>query len=166
MGECLVNDEQLLKNIFSRGREDFERHTHYTRLERPTRLRGTDAEPYSSPPSEFILPSEEFEESDRFKARWKHVQVLSNRFWQRWMKEYLPTLEERQKWLHSRPNFQVGDLVLMADKNVLRGQCPKALVEQVFPDSEGTSSCSNRRWSLPPRHAKAVYVGRAVVQLP
>ena len=53
------------------------------------------------------------------------------------MKEYLPTLHERQKWLRPRPNFQVGDLVLMADKNIPRGQWPKALVEQVFPDSEG-----------------------------
>ena len=65
----------------------------------------------------------------------------------------------------SWPNFQVGDLVLMADKNIPRGQWPKALVEQVFPDSEGIVRqvvVPNRRWSLPPRHMKAVYVGRAV----
>ena len=82
-------------------------------------------------------PPDKFEESDRFKARWKHVQVLSNEFWQRWTKEYLPTLQERQKWLHPKPNFKVEDLVLMVDKNTPHGQWPKALVEQVFPDSEG-----------------------------
>ena len=49
----------------------------------------------------------------------------------------MPTLQERQKWLHPKPNFKVGDLVLMADKNTPRGQWPKALVKQVFPDSEG-----------------------------
>ena len=80
-----------------------------------------------------------FEESDRFKARWKHVHLLANEFWQRWTREYLPTLQERQKWLQPKPNFKVGDLVLLADKNLSRGQWPKGLVGQTFraPDSEG-----------------------------
>ena len=55
----------------------------------------------------------------------------------RWTKEYLPTLQERQKWLRQHPNFRVGDLVLIAGKNTPRGQWPKALVEQVLPNSEG-----------------------------
>ena len=71
-----------------------------------------------------------FNESDQFRARWKLVHLLANEFWQRWTKEYLPTLQERQKWLRQQPNFGVGDLVLMADKNTPRGQWPKALVEQ------------------------------------
>ena len=79
----------------------------------------------------------EFESLDKFKARWKHVQMLADTFWERWTREYLPTLQETQKWLKKMPNFGVGDLVLMVDKDVPRGQWPKALVEQVFPDSEG-----------------------------
>ena len=82
-------------------------------------------------------PPDVFDESDKFKARWKLVHLLADEFWQRWTKEYLPTLQERQKWLRQQPNFQVGDLVLMADKNTPRGRWPKALVEQTFPDSEG-----------------------------
>lgn len=50
---------------------------------------------------------------------------------------YLPTLQERQKWLQPKPNFKVGDLVLLADKNLSRGQWPKGSVEQTYPDSEG-----------------------------
>ena len=83
------------------------------------------------------LPPDTSEECDRFKARWKHVQVLSNQFWHRWIKECLPTLQERQKRLQPKPNFKVGDLVLLADRNLPRGQWPKALIEQTFPDSEG-----------------------------
>ena len=82
-------------------------------------------------------PPDVFNKSDQFKARWKLVHLLANEFWQRWTKEYLPTLQERQKWLRQQPNFEVGDLVLMADKNTPRGQWPKAFVEQTFPDSEG-----------------------------
>ena len=46
------------------------------------------------------------------------------------MKEYLPTLQERQKWLRPQPNFEVGDLVLMADWNTPCGQWPKGLVNR------------------------------------
>ena len=57
----------------------------------------------------------EFDDMDRFQARWKHVHILANKFWQHWVKEYLPMLQERQKWLKQRPNFKVGDLVIMKD---------------------------------------------------
>lgn len=30
---------------------------------------------------------EEFQDMDWFQARWKHVHVLANKFWQRWVKE-------------------------------------------------------------------------------
>ena len=44
----------------------------------------------------------EFEDSDKFQARWKHVHILANKFWACWVKEYLPTLQERQKWLKQK----------------------------------------------------------------
>ena len=60
-----------------------------------------------------------FEKSDKFKARWKHVHLLENEFWCRWTKEYLPTLQVRQKWLCPRPDLKVGDLVFrMKDRNM------------------------------------------------
>ena len=79
----------------------------------------------------------EFEDSDKFQARWKRVHILANEFWARWVKEYLPMLQERQKWLKQRRNFKVGDLVIMKDTNIPRGQWPKALVQETFPDSDG-----------------------------
>ena len=77
-----------------------------------------------------------FDELDRYSARWKHVHLLANEFRQRWTKEYLPALQERQEWLERKSNFKVGDIVLLADKNLSRGQWPKRLVEQTCPDSE------------------------------
>ena len=40
----------------------------------------------------------EFEDSDKFQARWKHLHILVNKFWARWVKEYRPMLLERQKF--------------------------------------------------------------------
>lgn len=80
---------------------------------------------------------DEFLSADRYRTRWKHVHLLANKFWQRWIREYLPTLQERQKWLDQRPNLKKGDLVLVADQNIPRGKWSKALVEQTFSDGDG-----------------------------
>jgi len=64
------------------------------------------------------------------------VHILANEFWARWVKEYLPMLQERQKWLKQRRNFKVGDLVIVKDTNIPQGQWPKALVQEMFSDSD------------------------------
>ena len=56
--------------------------------------------------------------------------------WNRWLKEYLPQLRLRQKWHMPQRNIQVGDLVLLVERSP-RGEWPKAVVEQVFPGSDG-----------------------------
>ena len=58
-------------------------------------------------------------------------------FWKRWVKEYLPTLQERQKWVNQRPNFRVGDVVLIVDDNTPRGIWPLGLIVEVHPASDG-----------------------------
>ena len=83
------------------------------------------------------IPLDEFSKADKYKAKWKYVHLQADSFWKRWMKEYLPTLQERQKWLDQKPNLKKGDLVLVADQNTPRGKWPKALVEQTFPLSDG-----------------------------
>ena len=47
------------------------------------------------------------------QRRWKQVQYLTDVFWRRWLSGYLPSLQERQKWLKPRRNFAVGDLVFI-----------------------------------------------------
>ena len=74
---------------------------------------------------------------DKYTRRWKHAQYLAKVFWKRWVKEYLPLLQERQKWLVPRRNFSVGDLVLVVDGNVPRGQWMKGIVEETYPDQFG-----------------------------
>ena len=45
------------------------------------------------------------------RRRWRQVQYLANMFWSRWIKEYLPILQNRQKWL--MPKRNLSDIVLV-----------------------------------------------------
>ena len=56
------------------------------------------------------------------KRKWKAVQVAQEPFWQRWIREYLPITTTRKKWNIPTCNFFVGDLVLIADKNIPRSE--------------------------------------------
>lgn len=69
-----------------------------------------------------MLPSGLFRETDLYtRRRWKQVQYLSDIFWKRWVREYLSTLQERQKWNRQKRNFIPGDIVLVADTTAPRG---------------------------------------------
>ena len=83
------------------------------------------------------LPPHDFSERTSFGSCWRQAHYLADIFWQRWLKEYLPQLQLRQKWIQEQPNVEVGDLVLLSSEKKPRGQWPKAIVEQTFPDEKG-----------------------------
>ena len=42
---------------------------------------------------------------------WEEAQQISGQFWNRFLKEYMPTPIKRGKWSTAIPNLQPGDLV-------------------------------------------------------
>ena len=66
--------------------------------------------------------------------RWTLCQQIVNDFWKRWSKEHLQQLQAANKWHHSAPNLQVGDLVLMKDSHQFQGL---ARVTATFPGADG-----------------------------
>ena len=67
------------------------------------------------------LPPGIFNEADLYsKRRWRQAQYLSDVFWCRWLKEYLPKMQRGQKWTKSQRNFAIGDIVLLIDVNLPR----------------------------------------------
>ncbi|XP_045027100.1 uncharacterized protein LOC116919718 [Daphnia magna] len=72
------------------------------------------------------LPPDVFTEDDlSAKERWRIAQAVTEQFWRRWMKEILPSLTEREKWLwaqlHARYSFVKYILnVATENKNVSR----------------------------------------------
>ena len=73
------------------------------------------------------------------RRRWKMVQNLAAEFWYRWTREYLPTLQDRQKWLRPGHVYQAGDVVVVLDEQVKssRGKWPLAKIVEVRPSLDG-----------------------------
>ena len=70
------------------------------------------------------------------RKRWRRVQYLVDEFWSRWTKEYLSTLQSRQKWTKPEVNLEVRDVVLMVGENTPRSQWPRAIVTQTHPGKD------------------------------
>jgi hypothetical protein len=71
------------------------------------------------------------------RKRWRTVQYLADRFWNRWKKEYLTQLSPRQKWTKEKENVQDGDIVLVKDEDLPRNEWPIARVIQAVPSQDG-----------------------------
>ena len=88
--------------------------------------------------SNSAIPQGIFNERDVYAKRWwRQVQYLADVFWRRWLKEYLPTLQHRQKWQKEQPDLKVNDVVIVSDDSVPRGQWPLGRVLDVVRSRDG-----------------------------
>uniref|UniRef100_A0A5S6Q5V3 Integrase catalytic domain-containing protein n=1 Tax=Trichuris muris TaxID=70415 RepID=A0A5S6Q5V3_TRIMR len=71
------------------------------------------------------------------KKHWCHAQRLVNHFWQRWLKDYLPTLQRRSKWTKETPNLKIDDVVVIVDPQLPRGQWPLGRITDVVKGRDG-----------------------------
>ena len=84
------------------------------------------------------IPPGQFDANEDYAKRsWRQSQHISNTFWRRWIRQYLPTLQSRQKWNVVRENIKIGDIVLLADDHIPRGRWPLARVTSTRPDRHG-----------------------------
>lgn len=69
-----------------------------------------------------ILPPGLFAREDLYiRRRWRQVQYMADLFWKRWTEEYLPLIQERQRWSKIKRSFAPGDIVLVVDSTAPRG---------------------------------------------
>jgi hypothetical protein len=64
--------------------------------------------------------------------RWRRIQELVRHFWERWLKEWLPSLTSRKKWHSDRRDFEVNDIVLVVSPETPRGHWPLGRITEVF----------------------------------
>ena len=83
-----------------------------------------------------LLPGD-FQDRDLYSSKqWRRGQILSSHFWARCLREYLPLLQERKKWILKRRNLAVNDLVLVVTENAPHGHWLLSRVTKVFPGKD------------------------------
>jgi len=61
------------------------------------------------PPGNFV------KEEVYVQKRWRKVQFLAEQFWSRWWKDYLTSVNSRQKWLRPKRNLKIGNIVIVQE---------------------------------------------------
>ena len=71
------------------------------------------------------------------KKRWNICQKVSTEFWQRWSKEYLQTLQRRQKWKNPQRGFNVDDVFRIKDQELFVHSWPLAIITKLHTGADG-----------------------------
>ena len=69
--------------------------------------------------------------------RWLLISQLAQHFWRSWSKDYLTSLQHRQKWRQQLPPVAVGELVLVRYELTPSAKWPLARIITIHPGSDG-----------------------------
>lgn len=83
-------------------------------------------------------PPGDFQQADLYLSkRWRRVQYLANEFQNRWKKEFLQSLQLRQKWIPVQRNLQVDDIIIVKDESLPRNRWKLGRVDETYPNDDG-----------------------------
>ena len=71
------------------------------------------------------------------RQRWRRVQELIRRVWQRWLREYLPYIGSRNKWFSKEVNLKEDDVVVVIDPKARRRDWKVGGVVRTYPGGDG-----------------------------
>ena len=69
--------------------------------------------------------------------RWTRISQLKDIFWTEWQNYNFDVAQKREKWMKPCKNAQVGDMVLLCDKNLPRLQWAEGTIIAVKIDEDG-----------------------------
>ena len=77
------------------------------------------------------------QKSGATQSRFLLVQRICDQFWKVWMRLYFPTLLWQQKWHHIKRNLRIGDICVLGDSGVFRGEWRLCRVTDTYQDRKG-----------------------------
>ncbi|XP_058456343.1 uncharacterized protein LOC131433768 [Malaya genurostris] len=93
--------------------------------------------------------------ADALRDVYKRSRYLADKMWDRWSKEYLPSLTHRSKWMEDQKPIKTGDLVFVIDgknrRNWVRGR-----VQEVIEGADGRIRQANVKTADGKVHRRAV----------
>ncbi|XP_037911976.1 uncharacterized protein LOC119652107 [Hermetia illucens] len=83
------------------------------------------------------IPQETPNEELNLLKKWKLTQQIVKQFWNRWSDEFISRLQQRPKWMKTKPNMEPGQLVLVKSENYPPLMWPLARIIEVHPGADG-----------------------------
>jgi len=68
--------------------------------------------------------------------RWQLIQQCHQSYWKRWSREYLSTLQGRQRWSKTTPNLTIGDMVIVEAPSRPSTEWRLGRITEVHPGSD------------------------------
>ena len=110
------------------------------------------------------IPSGPFEGDANPHHRFYFVQGIINAFWNRWTRDFFPSLLIKQKWHTCKRDVKVGDIVLIQDSNQVRGKWKLGRVVTANPGKDGKVRKVEIQYKNPVLNEKVqIYKGRGYV---
>lgn len=83
------------------------------------------------------------------ETHWHLIKKLRDKFWTRWAREYVHTLQQRSKWTQQHANLQPGDLVLIVDSSLIKtNRWPLGRIDDVYSGPDGFVRTAKFRTTL------------------
>lgn len=60
----------------------------------------------------------------------------ADHFWRQFIRNYLPSLQTRQKWMSEKDNLRVGEAVMIVGQQLPRALWPVGRITQVYPGKD------------------------------
>ena len=94
-----------------------------------------------------------------------HTVLFETAFWEKWQRDFFPSLLIRQKWHTARRNVKVGDIVIIQDSGMLRGKWKMGRVVEASPSLRDGFVRNVQVTYRNPNHTANTTVTRAVQRL-
>ncbi|XP_013384966.1 uncharacterized protein LOC106154941 [Lingula anatina] len=78
-----------------------------------------------------------YDANPSLRSRLTLVEGCVKQFWEQWKNLFAHTLVHQTKWFKGNRDLKVGDVVIVPDSNVLKGEYRLAKVTEVFPGTDG-----------------------------
>lgn len=88
-------------------------------------------------PNVATIPNPADVEPKATRKQWQICRGLSRRFWQQWVRDYLPELTRRNKHYPEQPPLRVDDLVVICDDRQPRGRWVRGRIVEVVAAKDG-----------------------------
>ncbi|KAG7309295.1 hypothetical protein JYU34_005237 [Plutella xylostella] len=71
--------------------------------------------------------------------RYQRLEYIRQHFWNRWQREYVTEMQQRQKWRIPTRQLQIGDLVLLKEENLPPMSWRLGRITSLFPGKDNVA---------------------------